>query len=146
MVAEPWWCTRESDVAGAESTSHAPPAGTFSLSDTHLMGTAELIVAVLAGGLVAAAVIAVFVASLRGRDIAVFESYRTTSPEHYRNLVWVCRINGPMVALMCIVVMAATPFIARDPGGGILLASSTFAGSGIFLWLSLRWFAWSLHA
>ena len=110
------------------------------------MRTAELIVAVIASGLVAAAVIAAFVASLRGKDIAVFESYRTTCPERYRNLVWVCRINGPIVALMCIVVMVATPFIASDPGGGILLASSTSVGTGIFLWLSLRWFVWSLHA
>ncbi len=110
------------------------------------MDVFESVIAVLGGAFLAIVVLTVFVMSLFGKDLLIFDCCKTAAPEVYRNLRSVCRFNCPLVALMCIGGLAATPFIAVAPDGGVLLAISTLVVSMMFLWLSVRWFIWSLRA
>jgi hypothetical protein len=110
------------------------------------MSTYEIVVLIVGSILLAALVLAVFVMSLLGKDLVIFDHYRTTAPKCYRNLKSVCRFNGFLVALMSVGGIIGAPFAAIDPEGGVLLAAGMVAVSGIFLWLSVRWFLWSLRA
>jgi len=110
------------------------------------MSTVENIAVVTAGVLLTVVVLVVFTVSLRGKDLVTFDAYKTTAPKAYRNLKSVCRVNGAMVALMCLGGMIATPFVTFHPDGGVLLAKGIFVVSAVFLWLSVRWFFWSLRA
>ncbi|MEX1095887.1 MAG: hypothetical protein WED34_07550 [Planctomycetales bacterium] len=110
------------------------------------MATVETIIAVIAVVFLVVIVLVVIVASLRGKDLVIFDAYKTSAPKLYRNLKSVCRVNGAMVALICICGMIAAPFVAFHPDGGVLLAIGMLVGSGVFLWLSVRWFLWSLRA
>ena len=111
-----------------------------------LVNTYEIVIVVVAAVFLTVIVVSVFIASLFGQDLVIFDRYKTAAPKYYRNLKWICRINGPVVALMCVGGIPATPFVAFDPEGGVLLAIATLAGSAMFLWLSVRWFIWSLRA
>lgn len=86
----------------------------------------------------------VFVAALFGRDLECFESYKNTAPEFYRNLKQVCRFNGLIVAIMSGCGVIATPLVVFDPKGGVLVALGMLAGCAMALWLSVRWYFWSL--
>ncbi len=107
------------------------------------MTTVETIIAVIAVALLVAVVAVVFIASLFGRDIDCFESYKTTAPKHYRNLKKVTRYNSPMTAILCVGGLIATPFAAFDPDGGVLAVLALLIGSAVGLWLSIRWFLWA---
>jgi len=109
------------------------------------MSTYEVVILYVGTGLLAAIVLAVFVMSLSGKDLAIFDRYKTTSPKTYRNLKSVCRFNGLLVAIMSAVGIIGAPSVAFDPEGGVFLASGVFVASGIFMWLSVRWFLWSLR-
>ncbi|NLS98077.1 MAG: hypothetical protein GXX96_38600 [Planctomycetaceae bacterium] len=108
------------------------------------MTTGQMIIMVIGLVILAAVVVAVFVASLFGRDTECFERYRTANPKYYRNLKGVCRFNSPLTAILSVGGIIAAPFVAFHPGGGILPAAAVLVGSAMFLWLSVRWFFWSL--
>ncbi len=118
----------------------------LSLSGKFAVSGFETFVAVAAGVILVAIVLATFVASLFGMDLVIFDAYKTASPRQYRNLKWVCRLNGPLIALGSVVGLISTPVVAFDPSGGMLLATGGFVGFSMFLWLSVRWFFWSLRA
>ena len=105
----------------------------------------ENVLFVLCAILLTAVVIAAFVSSIYGRDLLIFDSYKSSAPKQYRNLKWTCRVNCPMVALMCFVCIVATPLIAAAPTGAIWIAVGSLLGSAMFLWFSVRWFIWSLR-
>lgn len=108
------------------------------------MTTGQTIIMVIGLVLLAAIVVAVFVASLFGKDTECFERYRIARPKYYRNLKGVCRFNGPLTAIMSVGGIIAAPFVAFDRDGGVLPAAAVLVGSAMFLWLSVRWFFWSL--
>jgi len=86
-----------------------------------------------------------FIAAVLGKDLVTFERLKTTAPRQYRSLKWLGRLNGPMVAVTCIVAIPFVPSFAFAPDGGLLPAIGTFLYLAIFLWLSVRWFLWSLR-
>lgn len=92
-------------------------------------------------------VLIVFAFSLLGADIRLFESYRKTKPREYSNLKWVCRFNGPLVAIMSAFIIGYSSAIALDPNSDDRWHAVFGLSVGvIFLWLSIRWFHWSLRA
>ena len=108
------------------------------------MTTVQTIVVAVGSVFLAVVVVAVFVASLFGMDLECFDRDKTAAPKHYRNLKKVTRFNGPLTVIMSVGGLIAAPLVAFDPDGGILAALAVFAGSAMFLWLSIRWFLWSL--
>jgi hypothetical protein len=111
-----------------------------------MMNTFELTIAVSAGALLTIIVIAAFVLSVFGKDLVIFNRYKTAAPTYYRNLRLVLQFNCPLAALISVVGIIGAPFLAVDPDGGMLLAVGVFVVSGIVLWLAARWFRWSLSA
>lgn len=89
--------------------------------------------------------VALFIASLYGWDIDCFERYKTTAPKQYENLKRVCKYNGPLVVLLSIGGLIALPFELFGPDGSILAALALLPLLVIALWLSIRWFLWSLR-
>ena len=84
-----------------------------------------------------------FIMSLLGWDIEAYDRLKTASPRYHSNLKWTGRFNGPLVALMSVAGIIATPFVATKPDGGVLLAVACLAVSIMFLRLSVRWLTWS---
>jgi hypothetical protein len=50
-----------------------------------------------------------------------------------------------LMILMSTAGIIASPFAAFAPDGGILPAMAVLIVSAMFLWLSVRWFLWSLR-
>ena len=109
------------------------------------MNIYEIVFVLLVSVVLGIVLVYVCIASFFRADLRAFDRYKTSSPKHYQNLKWVCRSNGPMVALLCIGGFLATPFIAFDARGGVVFAVATLLVSAIFLRLSVRWFIWSLR-
>ncbi len=110
------------------------------------MSLLEQAVVGLAVVLLAASVLATAFLALTGRDLRAFERLQHANPKQYRSVKRSARYNGPLVALACAAGLLLSPVVAFHPEGGLLLASAVLAASGLFLWLSVRWFFWSLRA
>jgi len=93
----------------------------------------------LAGSLILAA---------RGKDLAYFETLQSSNPRYYRNLVRVCRFNGPICVVLTVVMLVVA--ILGAISGKLsprLLAVGGAVLSAALLWLSVRWsiWAWKKH-
>jgi len=91
--------------------------------------------------------IAAIIAAVRGRDLQSFESMRAANPRYFRNLVWVCRVNGPLVCLASLAGILLMPLALLEPTAGpiwfrLMLAPLMMLASAGFLWLSWRWLRW----
>jgi len=95
----------------------------------------------LGGAFVAAAVYA----AATGRDIQAFEQLRTTDPKRFRNLRRVAMFNCPLITIMCLCFVVGSPWIAMHPTGGVLFVIAALPIFVAFLWLSVRWFQWSVR-
>lgn len=107
--------------------------------------TANTVIGVVGGVILTAAFLCVFILSLSGKDLVIFDAYKTTAPKYYRSLKQVCRFNGLLMILLSTAGIIASPYVSFAPDGGILLAVATLIVSAMFLWLSVRWFLWSLR-
>ena len=94
-------------------------------------------------GCLAFVAVAAVAAAASGRDIQAFERMRSTSPKQYRGMKRTLKINGPMIALMCVVIMIGSSIAVLTGDTTAPLATLTITGSGIFLWLSVRWTRWA---
>lgn len=94
-------------------------------------------------GCLALIFVAAIVSAITGRDISSFERMRTTAPKRYLHMKRTLKFNGPLVALMCVVLMIGSPMAVSMGDATVSLAALAFAGSGIFLWLSMRWTRWA---
>jgi len=106
----------------------------------------EPVIVVLVWGFLIIVTLMVFVMSLLGKDLVIFERYQSTAPKHYRNLKKSCRFSGPLVAITSIVGMVLSPLVATDSEGSVPTAIFFFAFSAIYLWLSIRWYLWAGRA
>jgi hypothetical protein len=99
------------------------------------------------GGLLMLVIVGAWVHSAwTGRDLEIMNGLKKTNPAQYRRIKSIGRFNGLLCSLMCLGGMIASPFVAFDPQGGVLLAVVMFCGSCLFLWLCLRWFWWAVWA
>ena len=108
------------------------------------MTTLNFIVGVLASSIVGIALIGTLIAAARGKDLCYFEAEQSRNPRRYRNLIWVCRLNGPICVILAIVMTIGS--ISGAVSGKLsppLLAAGTAVLSVALLWLSLRWSMWA---
>jgi len=88
-------------------------------------------------------VVAAFASAVTGRDIKTFERLRASDPKRYYGMKRVMKVNGPLVALMCIAFVTATPLAVLAGDIPWVIAIVAIAGASGFLWLSLRWTLWA---
>jgi hypothetical protein len=85
--------------------------------------------------------------SRHNRDLAHFNALRHTDPTRFRNMVWVCRFNGPIVLLMSLGLAVASPGLLFDNSipwlalRGLLVLCGASMAIG-FAYLSWRWMLW----
>jgi hypothetical protein len=76
------------------------------------------------------------------RDLPIFHSYRKSSPSHFRNLVWTCRLNGPLVLGLAFCVLIFSPGILADqsiPWLPLRVAVTILSVALCVCWLYLAW-------
>src|SRR5687768_8152625 len=83
----------------------------------------------------------------RNLDLPGFDALRKTAPSHFRNLVWVCRTNGPLVFLMSLGGVIFSPGLLFDKSMPwlafrIVGTAIGFLYSVGWMYLSWRWTRW----
>lgn len=109
------------------------------------MSTLKTAVVIVAVVTLTPIVVGVFITSLFGKDLVIFDRYKAASPKRYKALKAVCRVVGPIIAITCVFGLAGASQMARNSRGELLLSLTAIAHCAIFLWLSVRWFLWSLR-
>lgn len=127
------------------SSAKLPEGGWPLPSGPMAVSVAETVIVALCGLVLLFAVAVTTIDAARGKDLERFDRFKTTAPREYRRMKTVCRFNAPLVALLCIFVIVASPFAALSGDVSWLAAIAAFAFFSLFLWLSVRWFRWSLR-
>jgi hypothetical protein len=83
----------------------------------------------------------------RNRDLPAFNSYRKSSPSYFRNLVWGCRLNGPLIFCMAFCGVIISPWALADQSNPwlalrVVTALLMFVLSACWLYLAGRWTRW----
>ena len=78
-----------------------------------------------------------------GRDLEMYEALRQVNPSYFRNLVWVCRTNCILVALLNLGIILGTIISCLITDFGWVLSLFAIPFCGIWLWISLRWATWA---
>jgi hypothetical protein len=106
------------------------------------MSDLQTLFVVFAGFSLAATLIVVVIAAILGRDIPWMERQKVANPAYYQRSKMAMKFNGPLVVMMCAVILPVSIVVAvMRPSKSVFLASIPISAIG--LWLAIRWSRWA---
>jgi hypothetical protein len=78
----------------------------------------------------------------RERDSSAFRLMRKAAPKQFNNGVWISRINGILVSLMCAGMLIGTPLGEYSTTGEFCLMLFMLPVGALGYWFALSWLNW----